>query len=67
VAGADDPAEILVPVALAERAVVVRAAILDRIELAAAVVDADEEAAVADDLRGAGRERVRRGDFDVRH
>ena len=34
---------ILVPVALAERAVVVRAAVLDRVQLAAAVVDADEE------------------------
>src|SRR5207248_1650803 len=41
---ADDAAAILVPVALAERAVVVRAAVLDRVQLAAAVVDADEEA-----------------------
>jgi hypothetical protein len=65
--GADDPAQILVPVALAERAVVVRAAVLDREQLAAAVVDADEEVAEADDLRGAGRELDRRGDFDFRH
>ena len=67
VARADDPAAILVPVALAERAVVVRAAVLDRVQLAAAVVDADEEAAVADDLRRAGRELVRRGDLDLGH
>src|SRR5579859_1408414 len=67
VARADDAAAILVPVALAERAVVVRAAILDRVQLAGAVVDADEEAPLADDLRRAGRERIRRGHFDVRH
>jgi hypothetical protein len=66
-AGADDATAVLVPVALAERAVVVRAAILDRVELAAAVVDADEEASLADDLRRAGRELVGRSDSDLRH
>ena len=40
---ADDDALVRVPVALAERPVVVRAAVLDRDELAAAVVDADVE------------------------
>src|SRR3954451_327401 len=39
---AADAARVFVPLALAERAVVVRAAILDRIERAGAVVDADE-------------------------
>jgi len=65
VARTDDPALVLVPVALAERAVVVRAAVLDRVQRAAAVVDADPEVAFPDDLRRAGRERVRVGDLDV--
>ncbi|HET7353449.1 MAG TPA: hypothetical protein VFJ11_05295, partial [Gaiellaceae bacterium] len=64
---ADDAAAVLVPVALAERAVVVRAAILDRLQLAAAVVDTDAETSLANDLGRAGRELVRRGDLDVRH
>src|SRR5581483_8507293 len=50
VAGADDRADLLVPVPLAERPVVVGAAVLDRVERAAAVVDADPEAALLDDL-----------------
>ena len=45
---------VLVPVALAERPVVVRAAILDREELAAAVVDADERPGRDDELHRAG-------------
>ena len=47
VARTDDAARVLLPVALAERAVVVRAAILERVELAAAVVDADRRPADA--------------------
>src|SRR6059058_1973174 len=67
VARTDDAAAVLVPVALAKRAVVVRAAVLDRVELAAAVVDPDEQASLANDLRRPGRELVRRGDLDFRH
>src|SRR5690242_8449571 len=59
VARADDGAAILVPLALAQRPVVVRAAILDGVEPAAAVVDADEGARRdGDKLDRAGRELV---------
>jgi hypothetical protein len=45
VARTDDATRVLVPVALAERAVVVATAILDRVELPVDAVDADEERA----------------------
>src|SRR5581483_10517901 len=60
-------AEILVPLPFAERAVVVRAAILERVELAVAVVDADRGPADRDDLRGAWAELGERRDVDLRH
>ena len=44
-ARADDDARLAIPVALAERSVVVGAAVLDRRELAVAVVDADRDRA----------------------
>src|SRR5689334_22896065 len=53
---------------LGERAVVVRAAILDREELAVAVEDADLEVLPLDDARGAGRELGELADVDgLRH
>src|SRR5436190_17555594 len=65
---ADDAAHVLVPVALAERTVVVRAAVLDRIEGTAAVVDADVLARSGhDDLRRAGWELVGGRDVERRH
>src|SRR5581483_2851517 len=60
-------AEILVPLPFAERAVVVRAAILERVELAVAVVDADRGPADRDDLRGAWAKLGERRDVDLRH
>src|SRR6185312_11101234 len=59
--------EVLIPFAFGERAVVVRAAILDREQLAVAVVDADRGPAERDDLRRAGPELVERGYVDLRH
>jgi hypothetical protein len=44
-----------------------RAAVLDGVQLAAAVVDADEEAALPDDLRRAGRKLVGGSDLDFGH
>ena len=54
-------------VALAERPVVVGAAVLDRVELAVAVVDADRELPVADDLHLARRKLLDRADVDLAH
>jgi len=45
----------------------VRAAILDRVQLAADVVDADEEAAGADDLHPPRRQLLRRADVHPGH
>ena len=67
VARADHAAHVLLPLALAERPVVVRAAVLERVELAVAVVDADRRPAERDDLRRAGPELVERRDVDLRH
>src|SRR3954452_24710983 len=67
VARADDDALVGVEVALAERPLVVRAAILDRAELAAEVVDADLELPLRDDLRGAGRQLLERPDLEIGH
>jgi hypothetical protein len=53
-----------VEVALRERPVVVRAAILDRAEPASEVVDADRELARPDDLDRARRELVEGTDGD---
>jgi hypothetical protein len=66
VARADDDALVLLPVALAQRPVVVRAAVLERVKLAAAVVDANVEMAVLDDANGAGRKLLDRADVDLR-
>ncbi len=55
----------VVPDALAERAVVVRAAILDREQLAAAVEDADREQPGLDELHRAGRQLLERRDDDL--
>src|SRR5438270_1196592 len=67
VARADHATHVLVPLALAERPVVVRAAVFDRVELPGAVVDADRRPAERDDLRRAGREVVELRDFDLGH
>src|SRR5512133_992888 len=56
-----------VEVALAERAVVVRTAILDRAEAPGEVVDADRDLARVDDLDRAGRELLDRSDVDLGH
>src|SRR5207248_393945 len=68
VARAHNRAVVFVPRALAERPVVVGAAILDRVERAAAVVDADVGARPRDDqLDGTRRELVRRRHLDRGH
>jgi len=66
VAGALDGAGALVELTLGERAVVVRAAILDRVELAATVEHADLEVLPFDDAPGAGRELGEWADVDER-
>src|SRR4051812_5904941 len=64
VAGALDLARIGVEGALGERAVVVRAAVLDGVQIAVAVEDADLEILVLDQLHGAGRELGYGADVD---
>ena len=56
-----------VEVALAERAVVVRAAVLERAVLAVQVVDAERDRARVDDLHRAGRQLLDRADVELRH
>src|SRR5262245_13055446 len=65
VAGAGHGAVLLVPAPEADGAVVVRAAILDRVQLAAAVVDADAERADLDELHLAGRKLLDRRNVQV--
>jgi hypothetical protein len=68
VPGADGDPFVAVEIALAERAVVVRASVLDREQVAAAVVDADRELGVgSDDPNSAGRKLFERTDFDLGH
>ena len=62
---ADGVALVEVEVALAERPVVVRAAILDRVDLAAEVVDAHRDLARVDDLHLARGQLVERADVDL--
>jgi hypothetical protein len=64
VARALDRALLLVEVALRERSVVVRAAVLDREDLALAVEHADLEVLPFDDALGTGRELFERADVD---
>ena len=59
---------VTVEIALAQRAVVVGASILEREQVAAAVVDADREQGVgSDDPHGARRKLVERADLDLGH
>ena len=67
VPGADHATGVLLPFALAERAVVVRAPILEGEELAAAVVDADRGPADGDDLHRPGPELGQRCDVNLGH
>ena len=62
----DRDAVVEVELALAEGPVVVRAAILERVQLAVQVVDADGDRARVDDLDGARRKLVQRRDSDER-
>src|SRR3954467_3681183 len=64
VARALDGAVLRIDLALGERAVVVRAAVLDGVDLAVAVEDADLEVLPFHDARGAGRELRERADVD---
>src|SRR3954447_1425875 len=64
VARAFDGAVLRIDLALGERAVVVRAAVLDGVDLAVAVEDADLEVLPFHDARGAGRELRERADVD---
>src|SRR5438132_13719452 len=59
VARADHGARLFLPLTFAEGTVVVRAAILDRKQVAAAVVDADHQRSGDHDLDAARRELVR--------
>src|SRR4029450_9781991 len=61
VTGADHDALLEIELALAERPVVVRAAVFERAEAAPEVVAADRDPARVDDLHGARRELVQRG------
>ena len=66
VPGADGDPLAAVEVALAERAVVVRAPVLERVQLAVAVVDADREQRLGrDDPDRARRQLVERADLDL--
>jgi len=65
-AWADGHAFLGVEVALAERPVVVRAAILERAQPAAEVVDTDRDLTRVHDLHGAGRKLLQRRDGDER-
>src|SRR3954466_741048 len=68
VAGALDGAVLGVQLSLGEGTLVVRAAILDREQLAVAVEDPDLEVLPLDDARGTGRELGERADVDgLRH
>src|SRR3954447_1611726 len=68
VAGALDGAVLGIQLSLGERAIVVRAAILEREQLAVAVEDADLEMLPLDDARGTGRELRELADVDgLRH
>src|SRR4051812_45831192 len=64
VTGALDGAVLGIQLPLGERTVVVRAAVLDGVELAVAVEDADLEVLPFQDARGTGRELRERADFD---
>src|SRR4051794_20973350 len=68
VTGALDGAVLGIQLPLGERTVVVRAAVLEREQLAVAVEDADLEVLPLDDARGTGRELRERADVDgLRH
>ena len=67
VSWADRDAVVAVEVALAERPVVVRAAVLERVVLAVQVVDADGDRAGVDDLDGARRQLLDRADVELGH
>src|SRR3954469_25227469 len=64
VTGALDGAVLGIQLPLGERTVVVRAAVLDGVELAVAVEDADLEVVPFHDARGTGRELGERAYFD---
>src|SRR5215211_3595508 len=64
VAGTLDGAVLRIELPLGQRAVVVRAAVLERVDLAVAVEDADLEVLPLHDARGTGRELRERTDVD---
>src|SRR4051812_36977668 len=64
VARALDGAVLRIQLPLGQGPVIVRAAVLEREELAVAVEDADLEVVPLDDARGTGRELGERADFD---
>src|SRR5207247_10612511 len=64
--GAAHAASVRVEVPLAERPVVVRAAVLDRVQLAGEVVDANRYGSRVHELHLAGRQLVQRAHLDDR-
>src|SRR5581483_3868927 len=64
---ADDDTGLRIELALAQRTVVVRAAILDRVELSVEVVDADRDEPGVDDLHLARRQLLDRADVQLGH
>jgi hypothetical protein len=65
VTGADRDVLLRLPVALDERPVVVRAPVLERVQLPVDVEDADGDHPRVDELHRPGREVVDRADQDV--